>query len=212
MANNVARLGVVLGLNTAEFIAGIENASKKLDQFARSVDQYAKYGATALAAMSVAALKFADDIADVADANEVAIDTVVKLRVALDASGGSADKAGVMLSAFTKFIDTAAEGSFEAQKAFKSVGVSLKDIGSMTQEQLLSKVLSGLEQMEDTVTRNARAMDFFSKAAKGVAFDKFAQEMSNTTALTKEQIEAVKAGAETWDNLQKIIIIFKINI
>ena len=205
MANNVARLGVVLGLNTAEFIAGIENASKKLDQFARSVDQYAKYGATALAAMSVAALKFADDIADVADANEVAIDTVVKLRVALDASGGSADKAGVMLSAFTKFIDTAAEGSFEAQKAFKSVGVSLKDIGSMTQEQLLSKVLSGLEQMEDTVTRNARAMDFFSKAAKGVAFDKFAQEMSNTTALTKEQIEAVKAGAETWDNLQKII-------
>lgn len=205
MANNVARLGVVLGLNTAEFIAGIENASKKLDRFAKSIDQYAKYGATALAAMSVAALKFADDIADVADANEVAIDTVVKLRMALDASGGSADKAGVMLSAFTKFIDTAADGSFEAQKAFKSVGVSLKDIGSMTQEQLLSKVLSGLEQMEDTVTRNARAMDFFSKAAKGVAFDKFAQEMSNTTALTREQIEAVKAGAETWDNLQKII-------
>lgn len=205
MANNVARLGVVLGLNTAEFIAGIENASKKLDRFAKSIDQYAKYGATALAAMSVAALKFADDIADVADANDVAIDTVVKLRMALDASGGSADKAGVMLSAFTKFIDTAADGSFEAQKAFKSVGVSLKDIGSMTQEQLLKKVLSGLEQMEDTVTRDARAMDFFTKAAKGVAFDKFAQEMSNTTALTREQIEAVKAGAETWDNLQKII-------
>lgn len=205
MANNVARLGVVLGLNTAEFIAGIENASKKLDRFAKSIDQYAKYGATALAAMSVAALKFADDIADVADANDVAIDTVVKLRMALDASGGSADKAGVMLSAFTKFIDTAADGSFEAQKAFKSVGVSLKDIGSMTQEQLLSKVLSGLEKMEDSVTRNARAMDFFSKAAKGVAFDKFAQEMSNTTALTREQIEAVKAGAETWDDLQKII-------
>ena len=205
MANNVARLGVVLGLNTAEFISGIENASKRLDRFAKSIDQYAKYGATALAAMSVAALKLADDIADVADANDVAIDTVVKLRMALNASGGSADKAGAMLSAFTKFIDTAADGSFEAQKAFKSVGVSLKDIGSMTQEQLLSKVLSGLDQMGDTVTRNARAYDFFSKAAKGVAFDKIAQEMSNTTALTREQIGAVKAGAETWDNLQKII-------
>jgi hypothetical protein len=205
MANNVGRLGVVLGLNTAEFTAGIENAGKKLQQFANTVDQYAKIGATALAAMSVAAMKFADDIADVADANDVAIDTVVKLRAALDASGGSADKAGVLLSAFTKAIDTAANGSFEAQKSFKSVGVSLKDIGSMTQEQLLGKVLAGLEQMDDTVTRNAKAMEFFSKAAKGVAFDKFAQEMSKTTALTNEQIEAVKAGAETWDNLQKII-------
>lgn len=205
MANNVGRLGVVLGLNTAEFVAGIENAGKKLDAFVSKIGSVAQIGATALAAMSVAAIKFADDIADVAEANDVAIDTVVKLRAALDASGGSADKAGVMLSAFTKFIDTAASGSFEAQKAFKSVGVSLKDIGSMTQEQLLGKVLAGLEQMDDAVSRNATAMEFFSKAAKGVAFDQFAQQMSKTTALTNEQIEAVKAGAETWDNLQKII-------
>jgi hypothetical protein len=205
MANNVARLGVVLGLNTAEFIAGIENASKKLEQFSRSVDQYAKYGATALAAMSVAAIKFADDIQDVAQANDVAIDTVVKLRAALDASGGSADKAGVMLSAFTKFVDTAAGGSFEAQKAFKSVGVSLKDIGTMTQEQLLGKTLKGLEGLEDSVTRNARAMEFFSKAAKGVAFDSFAQEMQKTNTTTNEQIEAIKAGAKTWDNFERIL-------
>lgn len=205
MANNVGRLGVVLGLNTAEFVAGIENAGKKLDAFVSKIGSVAQIGATALAAMSVAAIKFADDIADVAEANDVAIDTVVKLRSALQNAGGEADKAGVMLSAFTKFIDTAASGSFEAQKAFKSVGVSLKDIGSMTQEQLLGKVLAGLAQMDDAVSRNAKAMEFFSKAAKGVAFDKFAQEMSKTTDLTREQIEAVKAGAETWDNLQKII-------
>jgi len=205
MANNVGRLGVVLGLNTAEFVAGIENAGKKLDAFVSKIGSVAQIGATALAAMSVAAIKFADDIADVAEANDVAIDTVVKLRSALQNAGGEADKAGVMLSAFTKFIDTAASGSFEAQKAFKSVGVSLKDIGSMTQEQLLGKVLAGLEQMDDAVSRNAKAMEFFSKAAKGVAFDKFAQEMSKTTDLTREQIEAVKAGAETWGNLENII-------
>jgi len=205
MPNNVGRLGVVLGLNTAEFTAGIENAGKKLQQFANTVDQYAKIGATALAAMSVAAIKFADDIADVAEANEVTIDTVVKLRSALQSAGGEADKAGVMLASFAKFIDNAASGSFEAQQAFKAVGVSLKDIGSMTQEQLLGKVLNGLAQMDDAVTRTAKSTEFFSKAAKGVAFDKFAQEMSKTTDLTREQIEAVKAGAETWGNLENII-------
>ncbi len=205
MPNNVGRLGVVLGLNTAEFVAGIENAGKKLDAFVSKIGAVAKVGATALAAMSVAAIKFADDIADVAEANEVTIDTVVKLRSALQNAGGEADKAGVMLASFAKFIDNAASGSFEAQQAFKAVGVSLKDIGSMTQEQLLGKVLNGLAKMDDAVTRTAKSTEFFSKAAKGVAFDKFAQEMSKTTDLTREQIEAVKAGAETWGNLENII-------
>jgi lambda family phage tail tape measure protein len=204
MANNVGRLGVVLGLNTAEFVAGIENAGKKLENFANSAAQYSKYAATAMMAMSFAALKLADDISDVAQANDVAIDTVVKLRAALDASGGSADKAGVLLSSFTKFIDTAADGSFEAQKAFKAVGVSLKDIGSMTQEQLLSKVLSGLEKMEDTVTRNARAMDFFSKAAKGVDFTNLNKEIQDNATLAEQQAKAIKDAADAYDAFAKI--------
>jgi len=204
MANNVARLGVVLGLNTAEFVAGLDAAGKKLENFANTAAQYSKYAATAMVAMSFAAIKLADDISDVAQANDVAIDTVVKLRAALDASGGSADKAGVLLSSFTKFIDTAASGSFEAQKAFKSVGVSLKDIGSMTQEQLLNKVLSGLEQMDDAVTRNARAMDFFSKAAKGVDFTNLNKEIQSNATLAQEQSKAIEQAAQAYDALAKI--------
>jgi lambda family phage tail tape measure protein len=205
MANMLGRLGVVLGLDAAEFVSGINKAEKNLKQFAEGAIQYGKIGATALAAMSVAAIKFADDIQDVAQANDVAIDTVIKLRSALDASGGSAEKAGVMLSAFTKFIDTAASGSFEAQKALSSVGVSFKDIGRLSQEELLGKALRGLESIEDPITRNARAMDLFSKAAKGVAFDSFAQEMQKTSTATRQQVDAVKEGAKTWDNFEKII-------
>lgn len=205
MANMLGRLGVVLGLDSAEFVSGITKAEKSLTKFAKDAVQIGKVAATALAAMSVAAIKFADDIQDVAQANDVAIDTVIKLRSALDASGGSAEKAGVMLSAFTKFIDTAASGSFEAQKALSSVGVSFKDIGRLSQEELLGKALKGLQSIEDPITRNARAMDLFSKAAKGVAFDSFAQEMQKTSNTTREQVEAVKEGAKTWDNFEKIV-------
>jgi lambda family phage tail tape measure protein len=204
MANMLGRLGVVLGLDSAEFVMGIDRAGKKLEQFAESAEHYSKYAATAMLAMSYAAIKLADDIADVAQANDVAIDTVVKLRAALDASGGSADKAGVLLSSFTKFIDNAASGSFEAQKAFKSVGVSLKDIGSMTQEQLLTKVLSGLEKMDDVVTRNARAMDFFSKAAKGVDLTNLNKEIQNNSTLAEQQAKAIQEAAQAYDALAKI--------
>ncbi len=205
MANMLGRLGVVLGLDAAEFVSGINKAEKNLKQFAEGAIQYGKIGATALTAMSIAAIKFADDIAEVAEKNEVAIDTVLKLRSALESSGGSADAAGILLSSFTKAIDTAATGSFEAQKSFKDLGISLKDIGTLSQEQLLGKALKGLQSIEDPITQNAKAMELFNKAAKGVALDSFAQQMQSTSTATRQQIEAVKAGAETWGNFEKII-------
>ena len=205
MANMLGRLGVVLGLDSAEFVMGIDRAGKKLEQFAAKADEYGKYAATAFTVLSIAAIKYADDIADVADANNVAIDTVVKLRSALQDTGGDADKAGIMLSAFTKFIDSAANGSFEAQKTFQALGVSFKDIGTLSQEELLGKALKGLESIEDPITRNAKAMELFSKAAKGVSFDAFAQQMQTTSQATLAQVEAVKAGAEMWGNFEKIV-------
>jgi hypothetical protein len=70
MANMIARLGVVLGLDTAEFNKGIENAGKKLEQFSQTAERFGKIGATALVAASAAALQYADDLADVAKATK----------------------------------------------------------------------------------------------------------------------------------------------
>jgi hypothetical protein len=64
MANMIARLGVVLGLDSAEFSKGLEAAGKKLEQFSQAAEKFGKIGATALAAASVAAIKYADELAD----------------------------------------------------------------------------------------------------------------------------------------------------
>ena len=89
MPNNVGRLGVVLGLNSAEFVVGIENASKKLEAFADKTAYYARTAAIAFAGSSVAALTYAKDIYDVAKANEMAVDSIVKLKLGLSQAGGS---------------------------------------------------------------------------------------------------------------------------
>ena len=201
MANTIARLGVRLGIDSAEFSKGIEAAKKDLASFASEAKNYAVVGATAFAAMTYKALEFADAIADVATANEVAIGTVVKLSEALAQNGGKAENASKMLSSFTAFVDKAATGSFEAQKSFKDVGISLKDLGSMSMEQLLAKTLKGLEQMPDTITRNARAMEFFSKAAKGVAMGDLARDMENVNHLTEVQEKSIKDAGDAWDKL-----------
>jgi len=201
MANMIARLGVALGIDTAEFNKGIEAAGKKLEKFSESAEKFGKIGATALVAASAAALQYADELADVAEANEVAISTVLQLSNALANSGGKADNAGKMLSAFAKFIDEAAGGSAEAQKTAAKLGVSFQDLGKLSQEELLNKVVANLAKIEDPITRNAKAMEVFSKAAKGVDMVGFADQMSKANPLIDEQQKAIKAAADTYDLL-----------
>lgn len=203
MANMIARLGVVLGLDNAEFVKGIEGASKKLDQFADSATKYGKMAATALVAASLAALKYADDLADVAKANDVAIDTIVKLREALAQNGGEAGNASKMLSSFTSYIDKAAGGSFEAQKNLSRLGVSFKDLGTLGVDELQGKVFKSLAGMEDPISRNAIAMELFGKAAKGVDWASFNDSMESTNTLARDQAKSIQQAADIFDKLAK---------
>jgi lambda family phage tail tape measure protein len=203
MANMIARLGVVLGLDSAEFTKGLETAGKKLEQFSQAAEKAGKIGATALVAATAAALQYADDLADVAKANDVAIGTVLKLSNALANAGGKANDSGRLLAAFTKFIDDAAGGSLQAQKTATMLGVSLQDLGKLSEEQLLNKVVKNLGTMEDSVTRNAKAYEIFGKAAKGVDFVAIAEDMDKANTVTKEQEEAIQKAADVYDLLQQ---------
>lgn len=201
MANNIARLGVVLGLDSAEFNKGIEAAGKKLEQFSHSAEKYGKVGATALVAASAAAMQYADELADVAKANEVAIGTVLKLSSALGNAGGKASDTGKLLASFTNFIDEAAGGSDKAQKTAQMLGITLKDLGKLSEEELLNKATKNLGLMEDSVTRNAKGMEIFGKSFKGVDAIGFAEDMAKANKITKEQEKAIQDAADTYDLL-----------
>lgn len=206
-ANNIARLGVVLGLDSAEFVRGLDAANKKLYDFGVNV---AKQGAQAVVALGAAfvaasfeAVKFADEIADVAKANDVAIDTIIKLNNALANSGGNAEDSGKLLAGFTKYMDSAATGSFEAQQALGKMGVSLKDIANLSTEELFKRIVQSVSEIEDPLIRNARAMEIFGKAAKGVDFVGVAEEMNQVNVMTEYQAQAIKDAADAFDILSQ---------
>ena len=203
MAINIARLGVLLGLDSAEFVKGIDAAQKKLGQLMDAVTKYGPAAALAFSAAAGKAISLADEIADVAKANDTTIDSVIKLSEALMVSGGKAEDAGKLLSSFTNFIDKAAGGSLEAQKSFQRFGVSLGDLARMDQQTLFQKTIEGLAAIEDPVTRNARAMDAFGKAAKGVDFANLATEIENAKGKSDDQARAIEAAAAAFDELSK---------
>lgn len=200
---NIARLGVALGLNSAEFVTGLQAASRKLDHFATASVGVAKNAVLALgAALSVATYKavaYADEIADVAAANDIAIDSIIKLTNVLENSGGKGQNAGKMIASFTDFVDKAAKGSFEGQKTFNDLGISIKDIGNMSTQDLLLKTTQAIAGIADPLTRNARAADAFGKAAKGVDMVDFAKGLKEGKGATLEQEKAIKDAAEAFD-------------
>lgn len=192
MANFIGRLGVLLGLDSAEFTRGLERAGKQLDAFVDKAKTTSIAGAAAFTAMTIKAMDYADQLADTAKANDVAIDSVLKLSNALANSGGEAENAGKFLSSFTATVDKAAEGSFEIQKTFKTIGVSLGDLSRMGVDELFRKSVAGLAGMEDTLTRNAKAMELFGKAAKGVDFVALNEQIKTGAGVSEEQAKAVE--------------------
>ena len=164
MANMIARLGVLLGLDTAEFNKGLADAEKKLDAFVGQAQRGEALAGTAFVGLTAKAMQYADEIADVAKANDIAIDTVIKLQNALANSGGSAENAGKLLSSFSNYVDKAAEGSFEAQKLFSKLGVSFQDLGRLSTEELFNKTVKGIAAIEDPITRAAKGMEVFNRS------------------------------------------------
>ena len=203
MANMIARLGVLLGLNTAEFNQGLAESGKKLDAFVNTTKNMATVAAGAFAAMTVKATMFADEVADIAAANDVAIDTVVKLQNSLERAGGEFNNAGKMFASFNNYVDKAAEGSFEAQRNFAKMGISLKDLESLTGEQLFLQTIQGIANIEDPLTRSAKAMEMLGKAAKGVDLATMAKEMQSMESVTDRQANAIKLLADFYGSLEK---------
>lgn len=203
MANMLGRLGVVLGLDSAEFVRGIDGANRKLNEFAEKAVAAGKTAAVALTAAAAASIKYADDIYETAKANEVAIDTIVKMKLALNQSGGSAENASKFMSSFTAFVDKAAGGSLEAQKTFTKLGISLKDITNLSMDQLFAKTTDSLGKQGDAITRNAMAMEMFGKAAKGVDMLDFADGMKATASVTEQQVKGIQEAGKFFDLLGK---------
>jgi lambda family phage tail tape measure protein len=203
MANMIARLGVLLGIDSAEFVRGIDGATKKLEQFGDAAQNYGKVAATALTAAGIAALNYADQIVDVAKANDVAVGSVIKLRDALQDNGGEADNAAKMLSSFVGFVDKTADGNLAAQQTMARLGVSLKDIGNLSITELQDKFIKSLGNIQDPITRNALAMEIFGKAAKGVDFVGMADSMADTNALADKQAKAFQDAADVIGYFEK---------
>jgi lambda family phage tail tape measure protein len=208
----ISRLAVLLGLDAGEFNANLGKAKDKVEGFSTSAKLSLVAVAAAFTASAKEAVMFADRINDVAKANDMSVQSVLRMSNALSQNGGNTDDAGKLMASFANKIDEAAQGSEKAQKAFTSIGVSLKDLRTLAPQDLFEKTVKSLAAVEDTTRRNALAMDMFGRGIRGVDIKGFADELDKTKTKFEGADEAFKKIGVSVDRLDKLFFGLKVNL
>ena len=208
----ISRLAVLLGLDAGEFNANLGKAKDKVEGFSAGAKLSLGAVAVAFTASAREAINFADKINDVAKANEMSVQSVLRMSQALSTNGGNADDAGKLMASFANKIDEAAQGSSKAQKAFLSIGVSLKDLRTLAPQELFEKTIKSLAGVEDTAKRNALAMDMFGRAIRGVDIKGMADEFEKTKNQFAGSDEIFKSIGNSVDRLDRFFMQLKITL
>jgi len=191
---NVARLGVVMGLDTAEFTSGLQAVDKQLERFKERLIEFASVAV--FAEMTRAAMEFAGTIVKTAKANDVTTASVLQLSKALEENGGSAEETSRIYAGFNQKVETAALGSEKAQESFARLGVSLNDIRTLSSQDLFEKTIVGLAKINDSVTRNGLAFQTLGKGIRGVDIVGLAHTIEETKGMFEKYSLSVNQAHE----------------
>ena len=184
MASNIR---VVLQVDNKKYLNDIkaaENATKNfadtternINKLDRSIDGVSKQfgrlktvlAGAAFAAIGRSIFALADEIDDLSNSTGIAAGRLIEFRNALEQSGGSPTDAAAGIIKFTQALDTAAEGSVTAQNGLIDLGISLQQLRTQTDEQLMMGVLEELAKMEAGARRTALMVEYFGKSFRTV--------------------------------------------
>jgi lambda family phage tail tape measure protein len=217
----LARLGVVLGLNSTEFTQGLDQATKKTREFEINQKRALKNAAKAqdeamanmakgfglLAAAGVAlgsAFKYADEIVKTAKAYDTTTESLMAMQEAFKASGGETEMAGNALNKLAMSQQNAIDGSDALREAFTKLGISGKDVEELSLPELFKRVTQELSKVENATQRTALQQELLGKAVKGTNWKEF---VSNYKEVADPSLaRAIEENAKAWGNIE---IIFK---
>lgn len=195
----------VVGIAT---LTQLENAFSRLQKRVGGVQ-----GAIAglgLAAFTRNAFQAADAMVDLSNATGITITQIIELQYAIEEAGGRLDQVNSSVLKFSLSIDEARQGSIKLQDAFAELGVSLEDLGRMSEEQLLQEVAKGFLEIKNQGRQAALANEIFGKSIRGTEIQKFAQQILDNKGKFTDYGDAVNKAAELQGKLDKSLIDLRI--
>lgn len=159
-----------------QVITDAENADKAFSELSSTVDKFGKVTAGAFALIAGSAFKMADGLADVADATGLSIGTVGALAESIEQAGGKFDDVGKLVNTFYKNLEEGANNqASKAAESLRKLGIGLTELQTLSEQQLLTKALDQLAQMEAGAARTALGVEIFGKAFASIDPNKLQQ-------------------------------------
>jgi hypothetical protein len=190
-------LSVTLSVEDQRAIQSLKRIQTSTQQL---TNQFKVLG-TAIAAFATGAvvqnmLNMATVMNNLSKSTGIAVQNVVGFSQAFTAAGGTTERAADGISDLVKNIGDAARGSKELQNAFGAAGVSLDDLGRLSEQDLLRKTIAGLAAMPDSARRTSTAMQLMGESVKGVDLVKLNRDLDGFTQRAGPNASALTAAAD----------------
>lgn len=197
----MADLNYTLSIEDRQAMQSLKNVQT---QVRSTTDAFRGLG-TAIAAFATGAfvantLQMATALNNLSNSTGIALQSIVGFGQAFTASGGTIDRAADGISDLVKNIGDAARGSKELQNAFALAGVSLNDLGTLSERDILRKTIAGLAAMPDAARRTSTAMQIMGESVKGVDLQRLNRDLDDFTQRAGPNADAIKAAADAQKN------------
>jgi hypothetical protein len=209
----MADISTTLILDDKQFQSAITKAEKSTTRFSNNFEKETSKATVAIEGLgqAIAGLGFAKLITDslnlgkqltaLSNSTGIAIRNIKGLQDSFIAAGGSTDQANDALNDLVKNMGDAREGGGELLKAFTQVGVSLTDLATLSEQDILRKTIQGLAQIPDSSTRSSVGMKLMGEAIKGVDFTNVNKSIDQFTARASGIDSSARAAAAASKNL-----------
>lgn len=165
-----------------------------------------------LGAFIAGAARFADSMNDIADATGISAGRVNAFANAVKEAGGEFADAGNLITRFYNNLGEAADDqSSRAAQALQKVGIGLKELQTLSEEQLLSRTITQLSEVDAGAKRTALGIEIFGKSFAKIdpaILDKIfkTQDVNALDAELKKVADTVQQLEGTFFELQKATI------
>jgi lambda family phage tail tape measure protein len=201
MANATANVQLNVTGNAQQQLAKTQRSVQQLqDSFSKLRNVVA---GLAIGALVTNMFRAADALNDVSDATGLATSTIQGLSQAFIMSGGSAEGAQNAIVKLYQSIDDAASGNDKLIKSFEKVGVSLSDLGNLSEEEILNRVVTNLGKLGNNSEAIGLKMELLGKQARGVNLENVANQFQRLTDEAKLAEPSIASIGKLFDNLDK---------
>lgn len=216
-----ASLSIKLGLLTATFAEdsdkaraalsrlqlGAQNVAKQFSGMLGPIKQFGSLlGGIGLISLAQQAITLADNTVELAKGFDISTAKVLQFKDALILSGGDGSKFEQILSKLYVAVDKAAQGDEVLITKFQRLGISFKELSTLSPEAAINRVTKALADNSDGFNKVALARELFGKSAAGIDFGRLSEELAKNTEQYAENAKNLENLKNVHDNIQRSLV------